>query len=147
MPRIVLKAYGLYRGRNPTLIEIKTVIGYGSPNKSGKSDIHGAPLGADELKLTKEFYGWDHEPFQIPDEVYETFKAAAEVQGVQAEAEWNAKFESYQKEYPELAKQFVRAMNNELPEDFDAEIPVYEAGKSVATRSSSGDVINALAKN
>lgn len=130
----------------PTLIEIKTVIGYGSPNKSGKSDIHGAPLGADELKLTKEFYGWDHEPFQIPDEVYETFKAAAEVQGVQAEAEWNAKFESYQKEYPELAKQFVRAMNNELPEDFDAEIPVYEAGKSVATRSSSGDVINALAK-
>ena len=130
----------------PTLIEIKTVIGYGSPNKSGKSDIHGAPLGADELKLTKEFYGWDHEPFQIPDEVYETFKAAAEVQGVQAEAEWNVKFESYQKEYPELAKQFVRAMNNELPEDFDAEIPVYEAGKSVATRSSSGDVINALAK-
>jgi transketolase len=130
----------------PTLIEIKTVIGYGSPNKSGKSDIHGAPLGADELKLTKEFYGWDHEPFQIPDEVYETFKAAAEVQGVQAEAEWNAKFESYQKEYPELAKQFVRAMNNELPKDFDAEIPVYEAGKSVATRSSSGDVINALAK-
>lgn len=130
----------------PTLIEIKTVIGYGSPNKSGKSDVHGAPLGAEELKLTKEFYGWNHEPFHVPNEVYETFKAAAQVQGVQAETEWNAKFESYQKEYPELAEQFVRAMNNELPADFDAEIPVYEAGKSVATRSSSGEVINALAK-
>ncbi|NLY80468.1 MAG: transketolase [Lysinibacillus sp.] len=130
----------------PTLIEIKTVIGYGSPNKSGKSDVHGAPLGADEIKLTKEYYGWNHEPFEIPQEVYDTFKAAAEVQGVQAETEWNAKFESYKKEYPELAEQFIKAMNNELPEDFDAEIPTYEAGKSIATRSSSGDVINALAK-
>ncbi len=78
--------------------------------------------------------------------MYDTFKAAAEVQGVQAEADWNAKFESYKAEFPELAEQFVKAMNNELPADFDAEVPVYEAGKSVATRSSSGDVINALAK-
>ncbi|MFY3792790.1 transketolase [Ureibacillus sp. MALMAid1270] len=130
----------------PTLIEIKTVIGFGSPNKSGKADAHGAPLGADEVTLTKTAYGWGHEPFQIPQEVYDTFNAAAEVQGAKPEAEWNAKFESYKAEYPELAEQFVKAMNNELPADFDAEVPVYEAGKSVATRSSSGDVINALAK-
>ncbi|MFJ8235070.1 transketolase [Ureibacillus sp. NPDC094379] len=130
----------------PTLIEVKTVIGFGSPNKSGKSDVHGAPLGADEVTLTKAAYAWEHEPFAIPQEVYDTFKAASEVQGVQSENEWNQKFESYKAEYPELAAQFEKAMNNELPEDFDAEVPVYEAGKSVATRSSSGEVINALAK-
>lgn len=130
----------------PTLIEVKTVIGFGSPNKSGKSDVHGAPLGADEVTLTKAAYAWEHEPFAIPQEVYDTFKAASEVQGVQSENEWNQKFDSYKAEYPELAAQFEKAMNNELPEDFDAEVPVYEAGKSVATRSSSGEVINALAK-
>ena len=130
----------------PTLIEVKTVIGYGSPNKSGKSDSHGSPLGADETVLTKTAYGWDHEAFQIPEEVYTIFNEAAEKQGVQAEASWNAKFESYKAEYPELAEQFIKAMNNELPADFDAEVPVYEAGKAIATRSSSGEVINALAK-
>ncbi len=130
----------------PTLIEIKTVIGFGSPNKSGKADAHGAPLGAEEVTLTKTTYGWGHEPFDIPQEVYETFNAAAQSQGEKPEADWNATFESYKSEYPELAEQFVKSMNNELPADFDAEVPVYEAGKSVATRSSSGDVINALAK-
>ncbi len=130
----------------PTLIEVKTVIGFGSPNKSGKADSHGAPLGTDEVLLTKAAYEWAHEPFHVPEEVYETFKAAADVQGVQAENDWNAKFEAYKAEYPKLAEQFVKAMNNELPADYDAEIPVYEAGKSVATRSSSGEVINALAK-
>ncbi|MEK4228880.1 transketolase [Solibacillus sp. FSL H8-0538] len=129
----------------PTLIEIKTVIGFGSPNKSGKSDSHGAPLGTDEVVLTKAAYEWNHEPFAIPAEVYDTFNAAAEVQGVQAEAAWNEKFEAYKAEFPELAAQFVNAMNNVLPEDFASELPVYEAGKSVATRSSSGDAINAIA--
>ncbi len=130
----------------PTLIEVKTVIGFGSPNKSGKADSHGAPLGTDEVVLTKAAYEWAHEAFHIPAEVYDTFKAAAEVQGVQAENNWNEKFESYKAAYPELAAQFEKAMAGELPADFDAEVPVYEAGKSVATRSSSGDVINALAK-
>ncbi|WP_431029600.1 transketolase [Lysinibacillus sp. LZ02] len=130
----------------PTLIEVKTVIGFGSPNKSGKADSHGAPLGTDEVVLTKEAYSWAHEPFQIPQDVYDTFKAAAEVQGVQAEAAWNETFESYKAQFPELAAQFENAMNGEIPADYDAEIPVYEVGKSVATRSSSGDAINALAK-
>lgn len=130
----------------PTVIEVKTVIGFGSPNKSGKADSHGAPLGFDEVTLTKAAYAWEHEPFCVPNEVYDTFKAASEVQGVQAEAAWNELFESYKNEYPELAAQFVNAMENKLPENFASELPVYEAGTAVATRSSSGDAINAIAK-
>ncbi|AWE08085.1 transketolase [Lysinibacillus sp. 2017] len=130
----------------PTIIEVKTVIGFGSPNKSGKSDSHGSPLGTDEVSLTKAAYGWEHEPFHVPAEVYETFKAASEVQGVQAEAAWNEIFASYKAEYPELAAQFVNAMENKLPENFASELPVYEVGKSIATRSSSGEAINAIAK-
>ena len=130
----------------PTIIEVKTVIGFGSPNKSGKSDSHGAPLGTDEVVLTKAAYAWGHEPFHVPAEVYETFKAAADVQGTQAENAWNELFEGYKNEYPELAAQFVNAMDNKLPENFASELPVYEVGQSVATRSSSGDAINALAK-
>lgn len=130
----------------PTLIEVKTVIGFGSPNKSGKSDSHGAPLGLEEVTLTKEFYGWTHEPFDIPTDVYETFKAASDVQGVQVEKAWNEKFEEYKFNFPELATQFVNAMEGTLPEDFASELPVYEVGKSVATRTSSGDAINAIAK-
>ena len=130
----------------PTIIEVKTVIGFGSPNKSGKSDSHGSPLGTDEVTLTKAAYGWEHEPFQVPAEVYDTFKAASEVQGTQAETAWNEVFASYKVEFPELAEQFVNAMENKLPADFASELPVYEVGKSVATRSSSGDAINAIAK-
>ncbi|MER2115432.1 MAG: thiamine pyrophosphate-dependent enzyme, partial [Solibacillus isronensis] len=87
----------------PTVIEVKTVIGFGSPNKSGKADSHGAPLGLDEVTLTKAAYAWEHEPFFVPTEVYDTFKSASEVQGVQAETAWNELFESYKNEYPELA--------------------------------------------
>ncbi|WP_336046813.1 transketolase [Solibacillus ferritrahens] len=130
----------------PTIIEVKTVIGFGSPNKSGKADCHGAPLGFDEVALTKAAYAWEHESFFVPNEVYETFKTASEVQGVQAEATWNELFENYKNEYPELAAQFVNAMENKLPEHYASELPVYEAGTAVATRSSSGDAINAIAK-
>ncbi|HIX42083.1 transketolase [Kurthia populi] len=130
----------------PTLIEIKTVIGFGSPNKSGKSDSHGAPLGTDEVKLTKAAYGWDGEDFFVPEEVYTTFNEAAEVNGAQVEAKWNELLAGYKAEFPELATQFENAIAGKLPENFDADFPVYEAGKSVATRSSSGEVINAIAK-
>lgn len=130
----------------PTLIEIKTIIGHGSPNKSGKSDSHGAPLGTEEVALTKANYDWTYEPFEIPEEVYETFKEAAETHGVKAETAWNDAFAAYKVEFPELAAQLEKAIKGEFPENFDAEFPVYEAGKSVATRSSSGDMINAIAK-
>lgn len=79
--------------------------------------------------------------------MYETFKAAAQVQGVEAEQSWNAKFEAYKAEYPELAEEFVKAMNNELPANFAETLPTYEVGKKIATRSSSGEAINALAKS
>lgn len=131
----------------PTLIEVKTVIGFGSPNKSGKSDSHGAPLGTSEVALTKAAYKWEHEPFAIPQEVYDTFKEAAMRQGTEEEVAWNASFKAYQAEYPELAAEFENAMAGDLPADFAKDVPVYEAGQSVATRSSSGEVINALAKN
>lgn len=131
----------------PTLIEVKTIIGYGSPNKSGKADVHGAPLGEDEMKLVKEYYNWTfEEDFHVPDEVYDTFREAAKRQGEEPEKAWNERFDSYREAYPEEAAQLKAAIEGRLPEGFDSGLPVYEAGKSVATRSASGDMINALAK-
>lgn len=130
----------------PTLIEVKTIIGYGSPNKSGKSDVHGAPLGEDEMKLVKEYYQWTFESdFHVPEDVYDTFRKAAEQNGVQAEKEWNDRFAAYEQAYPSEAAQLKEALAGKLPEGFAESLPVYEPGKSVATRSASGDMINALA--
>ncbi|MET3576443.1 transketolase [Bhargavaea ullalensis] len=132
----------------PTIIEVKTIIGYGSPNKSGKADVHGAPLGEDEMKLVKEYYNWTfEEDFHVPDEVYETFRDAAKRQGEGPEQAWNEQLEAYRKAYPQEAKQLTDAIEGRLPEGFDSGLPVYETGKSVATRSASGDAINALAKS
>ncbi|KYG34935.1 transketolase [Alkalihalobacillus trypoxylicola] len=131
----------------PTLIEVKTVIGYGSPNKSGKSASHGAPLGDDEIKLTKDYYKWTfEEDFHVPDEVAQFFSEQKQ-QGQKKEDEWNQLFASYKKEYPELAKQYELATSGELPEGWDSQAPTYEAGSSVATRSSSGEALNAFAQN
>jgi transketolase len=132
----------------PTIIEVKTIIGYGSPNKSGKSDVHGAPLGEDEMKLVKEYYNWTfEEDFHVPDEVYETFRKAAEENGEQAEKQWTDKFAAYEEAYPEEAAQLKAALEGKLPEGFAENLPAYETGKSVATRSASGDMINALAES
>lgn len=129
----------------PTLIEIKTVIGHGSPNKSGKSASHGAPLGSDEVILTKEQYGWEHEPFFIPDEVRHHFAQIKE-KGVKVEASWNELFENYEKQFPELAKQFKQAITGELPEGWDKELPMYDTeSPKMATRQSSGAALNAIA--
>ncbi|WP_280771955.1 transketolase [Salipaludibacillus daqingensis] len=131
----------------PTLIEVKTVIGYGSPNKSGKSASHGAPLGEDEVKMTKEAYKWTFEQdFHVPNEVRDHYKALAE-EGAKKEAAWNDTFAAYKKAHPELAAQLETAMNGELPEGWDKDVPVYEVGDNAATRASGGDVLNALAKN
>ncbi|WP_153720352.1 transketolase [Sporosarcina cascadiensis] len=130
----------------PTIIEVKTVIGYGSPNKSGKSDVHGAPLGEDELALTKDYYKWTfEEDFHVPDEVYDRFKETSEELGVKSENQWNELFSQYENEHKELAAQLKTAIAGELPSDLKEGMPVYEAGASVATRSASGDSINALA--
>jgi transketolase len=130
----------------PTLIELKTIIGYGSPNKSGTPDSHGAPLGEEEAKLAKQNYDWPYEPFHVPEEVYEDFNEKIVKKGTQAEAEWNALAEKYKEAYPEEWKKFQLTMRDELPENWDADLPVYELGESPATRTASGDVLNAIAK-
>jgi transketolase len=130
----------------PTLIEIKTVIGYGSPNKSASSTSHGSPLGKDEVVLTKEFYKWGHEDFYVPEDVYADFKEKIADKGEKVEKEWNSLFQTYKDKYPEDAKQLEAAINGDLPHGWEETLPKYEVGKSVATRSSSGEVLNAIAK-
>ncbi|GAB6936172.1 MAG: transketolase [Bacillota bacterium] len=130
----------------PSLIEVKTVIGYGSPNKGGKAAAHGAPLGPDEVKRVKEFYGWPQEPaFYIPDEVRAHFAEVKE-RGQALEAEWNARLAAYEAAYPELAAELKRVMAGELPADWDADLPSYKPGDQLATRAASGQTLNAVAK-
>lgn len=131
----------------PTLIEVKTVIGYGSPNKSGKSASHGAPLGEAEMKLTKDYYKWTFDQdFHVPEEVYGSFKEATNKLGVEAEEAWNELFKKYEAEHAELAKELQDAIDGKLPENLDDVLPVYEEGTSLATRAASGDAINAIAE-
>ncbi|WP_026696347.1 transketolase [Alkalicoccus chagannorensis] len=131
----------------PTMIEVKTVIGFGSPNKSGKSDSHGAPLGEEEADAAKKAYGWGYkEKFYIPEEVQEHFDSLKE-KGSKSEEQWNKLVEDYEQAYPELGRQFRDAREGRLPEGWDKDIPVYEAGSSAATRASGGEVLNAAAKN
>lgn len=131
----------------PTLIEVKTVIGYGSPNKSASAASHGAPLGADEVRETKAFYKWTHDDFHVPDEVYTDFQEKIGERGKKAEADWNDLLDSYKVAFPELAADFKRAMNGELPVEWEQSLPVFEPGEdTVATRAASGKVINAIAK-
>ncbi|MGG3466755.1 transketolase [Neobacillus pocheonensis] len=132
----------------PTMIEVRTVIGYGSPNRAGTSGVHGSPLGAEELKLTKEAYKWTFDAdFHVPQEVYDNFQKLIVETGEKKEKEWNDLFAQYKNEYPELAKQLEQALNHELPEGWDKDIPVYSEGKALASRASSGEVLNAIAKN
>jgi transketolase len=128
----------------PSLISIRTIIGYGSPNKSGTSKAHGSPLGKDEIKLVKEFYGWPQEDFYIPGEALEHFREAVD-RGEKVEAEWSALFEKWREEYPDLARVWDEADSGYLPAGWDADIPVFKAGKAIATRNASGEVLNAIA--
>lgn len=132
----------------PTLIEIKTIIGYGSPNKSNSSASHGAPLGADEVKLTKEYYKWEHDEFHVDEDVYNDFEVKVVKKGTQKEEEWNNLFNEYKNKFPELANELEVAMHNKLPENWDENLPRYEAGKDkLATRVASSDAINTFAKS
>jgi transketolase len=131
----------------PTLIEVKTTIGYGSPNLAGTSNVHGAPLGAEESQLTKEYYNWTfNEDFHVPDEVYSHFNSAVREQGVQTNENWEKLFAAYKAEYPELGKQLEQAIQGKLPEGWEKSLPSYEEGKSLASRASSGEALNAIAK-
>ncbi len=133
----------------PTLICTKTVIGYGAPNLCGSHDCHGAPLGEDEVKATRENIGWKHDPFVIPDDIYAGWNAKDK--GAKAEAEWNAKFDAYKKDHPELAREFERRMKGELPGNWQDVANAFikecaEKADSPATRKASQNAINAFAK-
>jgi len=130
----------------PTLICCKTTIGFGSPNKAGTHGSHGAPLGQDEINLTKAALGWDHDAFEIPEDVYAGWDARAK--GAQAEAAWNEKFATYRAAHPELAAEFERRMNGELPADWVEKSAAFiqstvEAAKTTASRHSSLAAIQA----
>jgi len=130
----------------PTLIKVKTVIGYGSPNKADSHDAHGAPLGSDEATATREQLGWKYGEFEVPDSVYDVYRAHAS-EGAKKEEEWNAMWAKYQKEEPELAAQFKRAaMDRTLPEGWADVLPSAtpdDNGK--ATRIHSQECLNAIA--
>jgi transketolase len=130
----------------PSLIIVHTHIAYGSPGKQDTAEAHGAPLGAEEVKRTKEFFGWPQEPpFYIPAEVLTQFRKAVE-RGRGWEAEWQARFAAYAQEYPELAAEWQRAMRHDLPADWEASVPMFKAEDgAMATRVASGRVLNAIA--
>jgi transketolase len=132
--------------QRPSLILVRTQIGYGSPHKQGSFESHGAPLGAEEVKLTKQNLGWPAEPaFYVPDEALNNFRRAVDC-GKEAEAGWSARFAEYSKAFPDLAQEFQRLMKGELPKDWDAALPSFPAdAKGMATRGASGKVINAIA--
>lgn len=130
----------------PTLICCKTTIGFGSPNKEGKEDCHGAPLGEDEIALTRERLGWPHPAFDIPEDIYADWDAKAA--GSRAENEWNSRFAAYRAAFPELANELLRRMSGDLPADFadkaDAWIAEIAAkGETIASRKASQNALNA----
>lgn len=130
----------------PSLISVRTHIGYGSPNKQDTASAHGEPLGAEEIKLTKENLGWPLEPsFLIPEEALKHFRQALE-KGKAWEEEWTDRFQAYEKAHPELAAECQQWMSGQLPDAWDREIPSFPADpKGVATRVTSGTVLNAVA--
>ncbi len=128
----------------PTLICCQTTIGFGSPNKAGKEECHGAPLGDDEIALTRENLGWNYGPFEIPKEVYEGWDAKGK--GAAAEEAWNEKFAAYQAEFPELAAEFERRMAGDLPIGWDEHAAKFIAevdakAEKIATRKASQNAI------
>lgn len=131
----------------PTLICCKTVIGFGSPNKQGKEDCHGAPLGDDEIALTREALGWSHAPFEVPADIYAGWDG--KTKGGEAEQAWNALFNDYAAAYPELAAELKRRLAGELPADFETKADEYIASlqanaQNIASRKASQNALNAF---
>lgn len=129
----------------PSFIIVDSHIAYGAPTKQDTHGAHGSPLGEDEIKATKKFYGWDPEKkFFVPDEVKEYSKQIIE-RGKKQNQEWGCLFEKYEKEYPELAAQLKMIQQREMPEEWDCCIPKFEAGTKISGREASGKVLNAIA--
>jgi transketolase len=145
---VLTAAFGTARAEaeRPSLIIVRSHIGYGAPNRQDTPSAHGEPLGEEEIRLTKKFYGWPEEQkFLVPEEV-RTHMGRAVERGRELEDSWNSRFEAYRKEYPELADRLLAALAGELPAGWDTELPVFtpENG-SIATRAASGTVLNAIA--
>lgn len=130
----------------PTLIIVKSIIGYGAPNKQDTSGAHGSPLGEEEIALAKENYGWSHEKFHVPAEVSENFANTLGQRGSDAFANWQEAFGNYQEAFPELAAQIQMMQAGELPAGWEDQLPKFDVdAKGMATRASSGKVLNAVA--
>ena len=149
-PEAVAAAFdaAIAESARPSIICCKTTIGKGSPNKEGTESCHGAPLGADEITLTREALGWDHDPFVVPDDVYAHWDARAS--GAEAEAAWQSLFDAYKRDCPELAEEFERRMRGELPAEFLSSVDEFIAGcvaseSDVASRKASQQAIAAIA--
>ena len=131
----------------PTLICCKTTIGFGSPNKQGKEDCHGAPLGLEEIALTRTALNWNHGPFEIPADIYAEWDAKQA--GAAVESEWDKRFAAYAAEFPELAAELSRRLSGKLPADFDAKATAYinevaAKGETIASRKASQNTLNAF---
>lgn len=129
----------------PSIIEIKTVIGYGSPNKAGSNSSHGAPLGEDEIKATKENLGWKYDSFVVPEEVKENMKVVVAKLNKNVE-QWNELFENYKKEYPQLAQELLAWFNNDFATDLINDDSFWNYDEEMATRKSSELILNKLSK-
>ena len=131
----------------PTMIGVRTIIGYGSPNKAGSEEAHGTPLGEEEIRLTKRELGWDsEEPFQVPEDALEHMRAEGE-RGAERHSDWKERISRYREAHPELAAELDVALERRLPEGWDREIPSFSpADKPIATRAASGKVLNAIAR-
>nr|GFD40459.1 hypothetical protein [Tanacetum cinerariifolium] len=130
----------------PSIISVKTIIGFGSP-LAGTNKAHGSPLGPDNVKKAKEFFGWNpDESFYVPQEVYDHLKGPGE-KGAELQKEWDAKFAAYEGEFKAEAEQFHISFNGNLPEGWDKDLPVYTpADGKLATRQASGKALTAIKK-
>src|SRR5215468_9533229 len=133
----------------PTVIIVDSHIAYGAPNKHDTSAAHGEPLGEEEIRLTKRFYGWPEDAkFYVPDGVYQHFRNGIGKRGKELRDAWFARVKDYRAKYPDLADQFYRLHHRQLPEGWDRDLPSFPAdAKGIATRDASGKVLNAIAKN
>jgi len=131
----------------PTLIDCKTIIGWGSPNKQGTGGVHGAPLGDDEINLVRETIGWNYPPFEIPDHIYKAWDACEN--GAKLQSDWQQQFTEYQSKHPELASELTRRMQGTIPANWEAESTkalhaINEQAQSVATRKASEIALEAI---
>lgn len=147
--RMLSRAFGTFKAEQarPTLIIVDSRIAYGAPTKEGTHGAHGEPLGVEEIRGTKRFYGWPEDAqFLVPDGVYEHFAAGIGARGASLRTRWDATFAAYRDEHPDLADQLDRMQQRTLPADWDADIPVFPASdKGLAGREASGAVLNAFA--